>query len=69
MEIGLRVSWICRSIEIVLTKNYATGQQRALTLVQPHSKVVLQEAVKADSDFLARSNIMDYSCVLYVSTR
>lgn len=69
MEIGLRVSWICRSIEIVLTKNHATGQQRALTLVQPHSKVVLQEAVKADSDFLARSNIMDYSYVLYGSTR
>ncbi|KAI0773107.1 hypothetical protein BD413DRAFT_539189 [Trametes elegans] len=40
------------------------GQQRALTLVRPHSKVILQEAVKADCDFLARSNIMDYSLLL-----
>ncbi len=39
------------------------GQQRALTLVQPHSKVVLQEAIKADCEFLAKSNIMDYSYV------
>ena len=37
------------------------GQQRTLTLVTPTSKVVLQEAIKADSDFLMRSNIMDYS--------
>ncbi|KAI8977767.1 hypothetical protein BD414DRAFT_517021 [Trametes punicea] len=40
------------------------GQQKALTLVRPHSKVVLQEAIKADCDFLARSNIMDYSLLL-----
>lgn len=39
----------------------AVGQQRALTLVRTHSKVVLQEAIKADCEFLARSNIMDYS--------
>lgn len=39
------------------------GQQRALTLVHPHSKVVLQDAIKADCEFLARSNIMDYSYV------
>ena len=37
------------------------GQQRALTLVNPVSKVILQEAVRADCDFLASSNIMDYS--------
>lgn len=41
-----------------------SGQQRALTLVQPHSKVVLQEAIKADCEFLAKSNIMDYSLLL-----
>ena len=29
----------------------------------PHSKVVLQEAIRADTEFLARSNIMDYSYV------
>ncbi len=37
------------------------GQQRGLTLVRPHSKVVLQEAIRADCEFLAKSNIMDYS--------
>ncbi|PIL34683.1 hypothetical protein GSI_03463 [Ganoderma sinense ZZ0214-1] len=42
------------------------GQQRALTLVRTHSKVVLQEAIKADCEFLARSNIMDYSLLLGV---
>ncbi|KAI9060832.1 hypothetical protein FKP32DRAFT_1632308 [Trametes sanguinea] len=40
------------------------GQQKALTLVRPHSKVILHEAIKADCDFLARSNIMDYSLLL-----
>jgi 1-phosphatidylinositol-3-phosphate 5-kinase len=44
--------------------DWIEGQQRALTLVQPYSKVVLQEAIKADCEFLAKSNIMDYSCVL-----
>ncbi|KAI0643396.1 hypothetical protein C8Q79DRAFT_1074629 [Trametes meyenii] len=43
------------------------GQQRALTLVRPHSKVILQEAVKADCDFLAKSNIMDYSLLLGIN--
>ena len=37
------------------------GQQRALTLVNPISKAIFQEATKADCDFLSRSNIMDYS--------
>jgi 1-phosphatidylinositol-3-phosphate 5-kinase len=37
------------------------GQQRALTLVNPVSKAILQEATKADCDFLSKSNIMDYS--------
>ncbi|KAI0086047.1 hypothetical protein BDY19DRAFT_996234 [Irpex rosettiformis] len=47
--------------------DWIEGQQRALTLVQPHSKVVLHEAIKADSDFLARSNIMDYSLLLGIN--
>ncbi|KAI9453676.1 hypothetical protein F5148DRAFT_459148 [Russula earlei] len=42
------------------------GQQRALTLVDPISKVIFQEAVRADCDFLERSNIMDYSLLLGV---
>ncbi|KAH9172446.1 hypothetical protein EDB89DRAFT_2069734 [Lactarius sanguifluus] len=37
-------------------------QQRALTLVNPVSKVILQEA----GDFLSNSNIMDYSLLLGV---
>ncbi|PCH34847.1 hypothetical protein WOLCODRAFT_139614 [Wolfiporia cocos MD-104 SS10] len=41
-------------------------QRRALTLVHPHSKVVFQEAIRTDCDFLARSNIMDYSLLLGV---
>lgn len=40
------------------------GQQRTLILVQPHSKLVLREAIQNDSDFLSKSNIMDYSYVL-----
>ncbi|KAJ7440325.1 hypothetical protein B0H11DRAFT_2292992 [Mycena galericulata] len=42
------------------------GQQRTLTLVRPHSKVVLREAIKSDAEFLAKSNIMDYSLLLGV---
>ncbi|KAF7303780.1 hypothetical protein MIND_00607600 [Mycena indigotica] len=42
------------------------GQQRTLTLIHPHSKAVLQEAIRSDADFLARSNIMDYSLLLGV---
>jgi 1-phosphatidylinositol-3-phosphate 5-kinase len=40
-------------------------------LVRPHSKIVLQEAIKNDSDFLCMSNIMDYSyvqCALVASS-
>jgi 1-phosphatidylinositol-3-phosphate 5-kinase len=40
---------------------FLPGQQRTLTLVRPHSKVVLREAIKSDAEFLAKSNIMDYS--------
>jgi 1-phosphatidylinositol-3-phosphate 5-kinase len=47
----------------------STGQQRALTLVCPHSKVVLEESIRNDTDFLAESNIMDYSYVFAVSFR
>ncbi|KZV98909.1 hypothetical protein EXIGLDRAFT_641161 [Exidia glandulosa HHB12029] len=40
------------------------GQQRALLLLRSHSKRVLQEAIRADADFLSKSNIMDYSLLL-----
>lgn len=46
---------------IVLIIYLASGQQRALMLVHPHSKVVLSEAVRNDCNFLSKSNIMDYS--------
>ncbi|KDQ52492.1 hypothetical protein JAAARDRAFT_184041 [Jaapia argillacea MUCL 33604] len=45
------------------------GQQRALILVQPYSKVVLQEAIKHDSEFLSKSNIMDYSLLLGIDSQ
>lgn len=37
-------------------------------LVRPHSKKVLREALKHDAEFLAGSNIMDYSCVFWLSS-
>ena len=33
-------------------------------LIRPHSKMILREALDSDSDFLAKSNIMDYSCAM-----
>ncbi|KAG6914163.1 hypothetical protein DXG01_002001 [Tephrocybe rancida] len=42
------------------------GQQKALMLVRPHSKQVLRAAIRSDADFLARSNIMDYSLLVGV---
>ncbi|CAA7264497.1 unnamed protein product [Cyclocybe aegerita] len=42
------------------------GQQRTLTLVRPYSKVILRDAIKSDAEFLAKSNIMDYSLLLGV---
>ncbi|KAI0033193.1 hypothetical protein K488DRAFT_48201 [Vararia minispora EC-137] len=43
------------------------GQEKALTLVYPHSKAVLHEGLKFDCEFLAKSNIMDYSLLLGVN--
>jgi 1-phosphatidylinositol-3-phosphate 5-kinase len=40
------------------------GQKRALILLHPHSKIILEEGISSDADFLAQSNIMDYSYVL-----
>ncbi|KIJ54686.1 hypothetical protein M422DRAFT_24592 [Sphaerobolus stellatus SS14] len=40
------------------------AQQRAPLLIQPDSGYTLLEALKADGDFLAKSNIMDYSLLL-----
>jgi 1-phosphatidylinositol-3-phosphate 5-kinase len=43
------------------------GQQKALLLLQPHSRTILQEAVKEDANFLSKSNIMDYSYDVWLS--
>ncbi|KAG9019242.1 hypothetical protein FRB90_004804 [Tulasnella sp. 427] len=40
------------------------GQQRAMVLVEPHSKAILTEAIRSDAAFLSKSNIMDYSLLL-----
>lgn len=32
-----------------------------MVLVEPYSKAILREAIKCDAEFLAKSNIMDYS--------
>ncbi|KAF8797636.1 hypothetical protein BYT27DRAFT_7265512 [Phlegmacium glaucopus] len=42
------------------------GQQRTPMLVQPHSKIILRDAIKCDTEFLSKSNIMDYSLLLGV---
>jgi len=39
----------------------SSGQHKDLIYVQPHSKAIIEEALKRDADFLADSNIMDYS--------
>ncbi|TDL16768.1 SAICAR synthase-like protein [Rickenella mellea] len=52
------------SKKILFDGEWIEGQQKVLTLVYPYSKVVLREAVKADADFLSKSNIMDYSLLL-----
>ena len=39
------------------------GQQRTPMLVQPHSKIILRDGIKSDTEFLSKSNIMDYSYV------
>lgn len=57
----------CTFLASFIDRVSSAGQQRALTLVNPISKTIFQEAVRADCDFLARSNIMDYSYVIALS--
>ncbi len=37
------------------------GQKKALILLHPHSKTILEEGISGDAEFLASSNVMDYS--------
>lgn len=43
---------------------WVEGQKRNATLINTHSNAILQHAIRADSDFLARNLIMDYSLLL-----
>ncbi|KAH9943601.1 hypothetical protein B0H21DRAFT_695546 [Amylocystis lapponica] len=52
------------SFKTLFDGEWIEDQRRALTLVRPYSKVIFQEALKADCDYLAKSNIMDYSLLL-----
>ncbi|EGN97566.1 hypothetical protein SERLA73DRAFT_161549 [Serpula lacrymans var. lacrymans S7.3] len=45
---------------------WVEDQQRSMLLIRPHSKYVIREAIKNDAEFLAKSNIMDYSLLLGV---
>jgi len=44
------------------------GQKKALILLNPHSKIILEEGIVSDAEFLANSNIMDYSLLLGVDS-
>ncbi|KAJ7826005.1 hypothetical protein B0H14DRAFT_1278453 [Mycena olivaceomarginata] len=59
-------SGTAKDVKTLFDGEWIEGQQRTLTLVRPHSKVVLHEAIKSDAEFLAKSNIMDYSLLLGV---
>lgn len=56
---GMFLPWVSLAWTPVLM--IRPGQQKALILLQPRSKSVLKEAIRSDADFLAKSNIMDYS--------
>ncbi|KAG6820693.1 hypothetical protein H0H93_013212 [Arthromyces matolae] len=57
---------ICSCCSQLLTPGWI-GQQKALMLVRPHSKHVLRSALRCDAEFLANSNIMDYSLLVGVN--
>ncbi|KAJ7760904.1 hypothetical protein DFH07DRAFT_740406 [Mycena maculata] len=59
-------SGAAQNVKTLFDGEWIEGQQRTLTLVRPHSKVVLREAIRSDAEFLAKSNIMDYSLLLGV---
>ncbi|KAA1470932.1 hypothetical protein DENSPDRAFT_798498 [Dentipellis sp. KUC8613] len=63
---GRKVKTSTSASKILFDGEWIEGQQRALTLVYPHSKAILNDGLKSDCEFLARSNIMDYSLLLGV---
>ncbi|KAJ8073593.1 hypothetical protein PM082_011871 [Marasmius tenuissimus] len=66
---GRKVKAGAGSSKTLFDGEWIEGQQQTLTLVRPHSKLVLREAIRNDAEFLARSNIMDYSLLLGVDTK
>ncbi|KAF9254634.1 hypothetical protein L218DRAFT_1082241 [Marasmius fiardii PR-910] len=66
---GRKVKAGTGSSKTLFDGDWMEGQQQTLTLVHPHSKLVLREAIRSDAEFLARSNIMDYSLLLGVDTK
>ncbi|KAL0570221.1 hypothetical protein V5O48_011743 [Marasmius crinis-equi] len=66
---GRKVKPGAGSSKTLFDGEWIEGQQQTLTLVRPHSKLVLREAIRNDAEFLAKSNIMDYSLLLGVDTR
>ncbi|KAJ7625739.1 hypothetical protein FB45DRAFT_922194 [Roridomyces roridus] len=63
---GRKVKSSAGDVKTLFDGEWIEGQQRTLTLVRPHSKLVLREAIRSDAEFLAKSNIMDYSLLLGV---
>ena len=61
---GRKVKTDVSTSKTLFDGEWIEGQEKALTLVYPHSKAILREGLRSDCDFLARSNIMDYSLVL-----
>ncbi|KAJ7172306.1 hypothetical protein C8R46DRAFT_1085479 [Mycena filopes] len=65
-KVKSNASGTAQNVKTLFDGEWIEGQQRTLTLVRPHSKVVLREAIRSDAEFLAKSNIMDYSLLLGV---
>ena len=61
---GRKVKTDASTSKTLFDGEWIEGQEKALTLVYPHSKAMLREGLRSDCDFLAKSNIMDYSLVL-----
>ncbi|KZV71492.1 hypothetical protein PENSPDRAFT_751730 [Peniophora sp. CONT] len=61
---GRKVKTDVNTSKTLFDGEWIEGQEKALTLVYPHSKAILHEGLRSDCDFLAKSNIMDYSLLL-----
>jgi 1-phosphatidylinositol-3-phosphate 5-kinase len=59
---GMTLSSQCTTTNLIFVR---IDQQKTLTLIRPYSKVLLQDAIKNDAEFLSKSNIMDYSLAYF----